>query len=65
LYKKYLRGGSSSHGLDRNEFLLKKAQWSSDPARLVATMANSGFFKKKSVFAPQGGGGFWVCQVFC
>ncbi len=46
LYRKYLRGGSSSHGFDRNEFLLKKAQWSSDPARLAATMANymSGFF---------------------
>ncbi len=32
--------GPTSHGFDRNELLVKKAQWSSDPARLMVVVAN-------------------------
>ncbi len=40
LYKQYLQGGQPSHGLDRNELLLRRAQRSNDLVTLVATMAN-------------------------
>jgi hypothetical protein len=40
LYRQYLQGGPSHHGLDRKELLLRKALGSSDLARLVAIMAN-------------------------
>jgi hypothetical protein len=43
LYRQYLQGGLFGHGPDRNEFLLRKAQESSDPYRLAATMANYTF----------------------
>jgi hypothetical protein len=50
LYIQYLWGGPSSHGLDRNEFLLKRAQQSNDPIRLVIIVANytfgSSFFSR-------------------
>jgi hypothetical protein len=47
LYKQYLQGGPTSHGLDKNELLLKRAQGLSDPAKLVAIMAN---FTSRSSF---------------
>jgi hypothetical protein len=40
VYRQYLGGGPSNHGHDRNDFLLKRAQQSSDPTKLVAVMAN-------------------------
>ncbi len=40
LYGKYLWGGPIGHELDRNELLLRRAQWSSDFARLVVALAN-------------------------
>jgi hypothetical protein len=40
LYIQYLQGGPSLHGPDRNELLLRKAQGTSDLARLATTMAN-------------------------
>jgi hypothetical protein len=43
LYKQYLQGGPSGHGHDRNEFLLKRAQWLIDLARLTVVVANYTF----------------------
>jgi hypothetical protein len=40
LYRQYLQGGPSHHGIDRKELLLRKAWRSSDLVRLVAIMAN-------------------------
>ncbi len=42
-----MQGGPPSHGLDRNELLLRRAQRSSDLARLVVAMAN---YRSKSSF---------------
>ncbi len=47
LYKQYLQGGPPGHGLNRNELLWRRAQRSSDPARLVTIMAN---YTSKSSF---------------
>ncbi len=35
-----MQGGLIGHGLDRNEFLWRRAQWFNDPARLMILMAN-------------------------
>ncbi len=40
LYKKYLQGGLTSHGPDKNELLLRRTQGSSDHAKLVVIVAN-------------------------
>jgi hypothetical protein len=40
LYRQYLQRGPSSNGFDRNDFLLRRAQCSSDPTRLMVSMAN-------------------------
>jgi hypothetical protein len=40
LYKQYLRGGPTSHGLDKNELLLRRAQGSNDLAKLAIVVAN-------------------------
>jgi hypothetical protein len=52
VYKQYLRGGQSNHGLDRNEFLLKRAQLSSDPTKLMAIMTNYMFGLSSSYHIP-------------
>jgi hypothetical protein len=43
LYKQHLQGGPPSHGLDRNELLLKRACESNNLARLVVFVANYTF----------------------
>jgi hypothetical protein len=43
LYRQYLPSGPTGHGLDKNEFLLKKAQGLSDLAKLAADVANYTF----------------------
>ncbi len=43
LYRQYLRGGTYSHGPDRNELLLRRAQGSSDLAKLTVNVANYTF----------------------
>jgi hypothetical protein len=43
LYRQYLWGGPSGHGPNRNEFLLRRTQQSSDPIRLVIVVANYTF----------------------
>jgi hypothetical protein len=40
LYKQYLQGGPLGHGPNKNELLLRRAQGSSDIAKLVTIMAN-------------------------
>jgi len=40
LYKQYLQGSPSSHGLDRNELLTLRIWRSSDPTRLATIVAN-------------------------
>jgi hypothetical protein len=40
LYIQYLQGGIASHGPDKNELLLKRAEWSSDPIKLMDIIAN-------------------------
>jgi hypothetical protein len=40
LYKEYLQIGLSGHGFNRNELLLRRAQWSNDLAKLVIIVAN-------------------------
>jgi hypothetical protein len=40
LYIQYLRGGPTSCGFDRNELLLKRAQWSNNPTKLTIVMEN-------------------------
>jgi len=67
LYKQFLQGGPPGHELDNNELLLRKAQGSNGPARLVAIVANytsrSSFTKTPST--PQKKKGFWVYQATC
>jgi hypothetical protein len=43
LYKQYLQGDLVGHGLDKNELLLRRAQGSNDPTKLVAIVANYTF----------------------
>ncbi len=40
LYRQYLQGSPSSHGLDRNELLGLRIQRLSDPTRLATIVAN-------------------------
>jgi hypothetical protein len=47
LYKQYLQGSPSSHGLDRNELLGLRIQRLSDPTRLATIVAN---YTSKSSF---------------
>jgi hypothetical protein len=46
-YKQYLQGGPTSHAPNTNELLLKRAQGSNDPTKLVTVVAN---FTSKSSF---------------
>ncbi len=43
LYQFYLRGGPFGHGLDSNEFLLKRAHVLGDLTKLMASIANYAF----------------------
>jgi len=47
LYRHYLQGGPPSHGPNRNELLLRNAQGSNDPGRLVVDVVN---YTSKSSF---------------
>ncbi len=43
LYKQYLQGDPVGHGIDKNELLLRRAQGSNDPTKLLAAVANYTF----------------------